>query len=226
MQGTGERKEGLRLGRTLVCVPKVQTATAGCSENLFSVRTSGWGALSTTVPAPRFSLPSRQPGTRCGLGGRSTQDLTSGSASPRVCAHPTLARNSLPSAGHRTRSLSGRPWAETWGRPASEFPSLRACPPGTPARRPHLAPGGSRPASPPRSAPSPWPRAAAPWPPAPFREPPPGGQATPLRLPPPAAPPGTGAPGRPQAKCTKKPSWVSPCLSPLQCSLLSLFLGG
>lgn len=93
--------------------------------------------------------------------------------------------------------------------PASEFPSLPARPPGAPTRRPHLAPGGSHPASPPRSAPRPWPRAAAPRPPAPFREPPPGGQATPLRLPPPAAPLRTGGPpGRPQAKCTKKPSWV------------------
>lgn len=150
----------------------------------------GDGAVNNCIRAP-LSLPSRQPGTGCMLGGWSTQDLASGSTTPRVC---TVARGSLPGAGRRVRSLLGSPWAETWGRPASEFPSLRACLPGAPARRPHLAPGGILPASPPRSAPKPWPRAAAPRPPAPFPEPPPGGQATPLRLPPPAASPGTGAP--------------------------------
>lgn len=123
--------------------------------------------------------------------------------------HRTMARGSLPGAGRRTRSLSGHPWAETWGRPASEFPSLPSCPLRAPARRPHLAPGGSRPASPPLSAPRPWPCAAAPRPPAPFPEPPQGGQATPLRLPPPAPHRGPRLGGRPQEKCTKKPSWVT-----------------
>lgn len=97
--------------------------------------------------------------------------------------------------------------AETWGRPASEFPSRGTCPPGTPAHRAHLAAAGSRPASPPRSAPRPWSRAAARQPatagalPGTYAGRP--GHAP--RLPPPRSPPWPELRRWPQAKGTEKP---------------------
>lgn len=188
MQGTGERKEGLRLGRTLVCVPKVQTATAGCSENLFSVRTSGWGALSTTVPAPRFSLPSRQPGTRCGLG-----------------AH------TVPIGAPMGRDL-GTPRLRV-PKPAS-LPARDPCPPTSPGtrRKPPSQPAtlGAQPMAPCGSPSGNLRRAARPLPSGSLR-------------PQPRRGPGLQGGLRLSALRSHRGSLR---LSPLQCSLLSLFLGG
>lgn len=128
-----------------------------------------------------------------------------------ACAPPAAARRLPASAPCRTGSLSGRPRTETWGRPASEFPSRETCPPGTPAHRAHLAAAGSRPASPPRSVPRPWPRATAPQPAAAGALP--GTSAarpghTP-RLPPPAARRGQSCAGGRKLKALRSQSGVT-----------------
>lgn len=149
--------------------------------------------------------------------------------------HRTMARGSLPGAGRRTRSLSGHPWAETWGRPASEFPSLPSCPLGAPlpadltwhqeeAAQParHSRRPGHGPVRQPRGRPRPsrnLRRVARPLPSGSLR------------------PHLTGDLGRegglkrsalrshPGLLCCPSPK-ASSCFLPLQCPLQSLFLGG